>query len=64
MSDRYRVYYKRFEMQKPSVAAYWENLKKDFENEFEADKFIRRIKNNAIISWYVKSKIYGSSSNG
>lgn len=58
----YRVYYRRFENHKKAVAGYWENLTKDFKSEEEADIFIRRIKNNVIVSWCVKSKIYGSSS--
>ena len=61
-TNKFRVYYRRFENHTKSVAGYWENLTKDFRSEEEADIFIRRIKNNVIVSWYVKSKIYGSSS--
>lgn len=61
MVSNYRVYYRRFENHKKGVVGYWENLKKDFNTEEEADLFINRIKQNIIVSWYVKSKIYSNT---
>lgn len=36
----------------------WENVNKEFKTEKDADLFLSRIKDNVIVLWSVKSKIY------
>ena len=55
--SKFRVYYERFQTY-PNLKGEWQNLTKDFDSEEEADVFIRRIKHNVIVKWYVKSKVY------
>jgi hypothetical protein len=61
--SKFRVYYERFQTY-PNLKGEWQNLTKDFDSEEEADVFIRRIKQNVIVKWYTKSKVYSNTSHG
>lgn len=59
--EGYRVYYLRYNVGNNNSVGVWENITKDFKNEDEANLFIRRIKQNIIVKWYVKSKIFSKN---
>jgi len=56
--NKFRVYYRRYQHGVKQHMGKWENVNKEFKTEKDADLFLSRIKDNVIVLWSVKSKIY------
>lgn len=56
--NKFRVYYRRYQHGVKNIVGEWENVNREFKTEKDADLFLSRIKDNVIVLWAVKSKIY------